>query len=35
LGGLVFLVEELLLFAVLVVVKHRLTPPWERRHSHP
>lgn len=34
LGGLVFLVEEVLLFSVLVLVKHRITPPWERRHSH-
>ena len=31
LGGLVFLVEEVLLFSVLVLVKHRFTPPWERR----
>lgn len=30
LGGLFFLVEEVLLFAVLVFVKHRLRPPWER-----
>ncbi len=35
LGGIVFLVEEILLFAVLVLVKHRVTPPWERRESHP
>jgi hypothetical protein len=34
LGGVVFLVEEVLLFAVLVLVKHRVTPPWERGHSH-
>ena len=34
LGGFVFLVEEILLFAVLVLVKHRVTPPWERPHSH-
>lgn len=33
LGGAVFLVEEVLLFAVLVLVKHRVTPPWERTHS--
>lgn len=33
LGGVVFLVEEILLFAVLVLVKHRITPPWEK-HSH-
>ncbi len=30
LGGLFFLVEEILLFAVLVFVKHRIPPPWER-----
>ena len=30
LGGLFFLVEEVLLFAVLVFVKHRIPPPWER-----
>ena len=30
LGGIVFLVEEILLFAVLVFVKHRIPPPWER-----
>ncbi len=34
LGGFVFLVEEVLLFLVLVLVKHRLTPPWEKGHSH-
>ena len=34
LGGIVFLVEEVLLFAVLVLVKHRVNPPWEKRHSH-
>jgi hypothetical protein len=34
LGGLVFLVEEVLLFSVLVLVKHRVTPPWERGTSH-
>jgi hypothetical protein len=33
LGGLVFLIEEILLFAVLVLVKHRVTPPWDRPHS--
>jgi hypothetical protein len=30
LGGLTFVLEEVLLFAVLVVVKHRLPPPWQR-----
>jgi len=30
LGGLTFLLEEVLLFAVLVFVKHRLAPPWGR-----
>ena len=30
LGVLFFLVEEILLFAVLVFVKHRIPPPWER-----
>jgi hypothetical protein len=34
LGGLVFLVEEILLFSVLVLVKHRVTPPWAKDHSH-
>lgn len=34
LGGVVFLVEEVLLFSVLVLVKHRVTPPWEKGHSH-
>ncbi len=33
LGGMVFLVQEVLLFSVLVVVKHRLPPPWQRDHS--
>ena len=33
LGGLVFIVEEVLLFAVLVVVKHRLPPPWQKEHT--
>jgi hypothetical protein len=27
-SGLTFLLEELLLFAVLVLVKHRVHPPW-------
>ena len=30
LGGLFFLIDEVLLFAVLVFVKHRISPPWER-----
>jgi len=33
LGGLVFLVEEVLLFSVLVLVKHRIPLPWERPHT--
>ena len=31
LGGLVFLVEEVLLFVVLVIVKHRFPPPWQHQ----
>jgi hypothetical protein len=27
-GGMTFLAEEVLLFAVLVFVKHRVPPPW-------
>lgn len=30
LGGLFFVVEEVLLFAALVFVKHRIPPPWAR-----
>ena len=30
LGGLFFLIEEILLFAVLIFVRHRIPPPWER-----
>ena len=30
LGGLTFVLEEVLLFTVLVLVKHRLPAPWER-----
>lgn len=30
LGGLFFVVEEVLLFVALVFVKHRIPPPWER-----
>ena len=28
-SGYMFLVEEVLLFTVLVIVKHRVPPPWE------
>lgn len=28
-SGYMFAVEEVLLFIVLVIVKHRLPPPWE------
>lgn len=28
LSGTTFLIEEVLLFTVLVVVKHRIQPPW-------
>jgi len=34
-GGLstfFFVIEEVLLFTVLVLVKHRIRPPWERAH---
>jgi hypothetical protein len=31
LSGRTFVIEEILLFVVLVVVKHRLPPPWLRR----
>jgi hypothetical protein len=34
LSGLTFVVEEVLLFTVLVVVKHRLQPPWARHGGH-
>lgn len=27
--GLFFVIEEILLFAVLVLIKHRVKPPWE------
>jgi len=33
LGILFFLVEEALLFGVLIFVKHRFPPPWQRDHS--
>lgn len=29
-NGYMFVVEEVLLFFVLVIVKHRLPPPWEK-----
>jgi hypothetical protein len=29
LSGTLFVVEEVLLFAVLVIIKHRIKPPWE------
>lgn len=29
-SGLMFVMEEILLFFVLVIVKHRIPPPWER-----
>ena len=32
LGPLFFLLEEVLLFGVLVFVKHRFPPPWQRDH---
>ena len=34
LGGIVFLVQEILLFLVLIVVKHRFPPPWQGEHPH-
>lgn len=33
LSGMLFVVEEVLLFAVLVIIKHRIKPPWEM-HGH-
>ena len=30
-GSLFFMVDEIVLFLVLVVIKHRLPPPWEVR----
>jgi len=30
-SGLMFVVEEVLLFVVLVIVKHRLPAPWEKK----
>jgi len=31
-SGFFFVVDEALLFTVLVLVKHRIQPPWERAH---
>lgn len=33
LGIMFFLVEEVLLFGVLIFVKHRFPPPWQTDHS--
>lgn len=33
LGGLFFLMQEIMLFIVLVIVKHRIPPPWQRGDS--
>lgn len=33
LGPLFFLVEEVLLFGVLIFVKHRFPPAWQQEHS--
>jgi hypothetical protein len=35
LSGFYFFVEEVLLFTVLVIVKHRIQPPWMRRPRGP
>lgn len=32
LGPLFFIVEEVLLFAVLIIIKHRFPPPWQHDH---
>ena len=34
LSGLTFVLEEVLLFTVLVIVKHRIQPPWARHGGH-
>jgi hypothetical protein len=34
-GGLTFLAEEVALFAVLVLIHHRLPPRWDRSGAHP
>lgn len=31
-SGFFFVIDEALLFTVLVLVKHRIRPPWERAH---
>ena len=33
LGGLFFVVEEILLFSVLIIVKHHVPPAWQRDHE--
>ncbi len=33
-SGLTFVLEEVLLFSVLVVVKHRIQPPWGAHGGH-
>jgi hypothetical protein len=33
LGPMFFLVEEVLLFVVLIFVKHRFPPPWQHDHT--
>ncbi len=34
LSGLTFVLEEVLLFTVLVLVKHRIRPPWASHGGH-
>lgn len=31
--GYLFVMEEVLLFSVLVLIKHRIKPPWDNQHS--
>ncbi len=31
--GYFFVIEEVLLFAVLVLIKHRVKLPWDKQHS--
>lgn len=31
--GYFFVIEEVLLFSVLVLIKHRVKPPWDNQHS--
>lgn len=33
-GGLTFVLEEVLPFVVLVIVMHRIRPPWARHEGH-